>query len=1144
MHNAARFKPIPFNARMIHKMPRSLTFNNRWRIILIALAVLAPLCLMVWRADAQRNRPARGNADPAQQGQQRKNITPLRASETPEGSRIMITSDGALNDYSAYRSGERFYVLIPAADAPRALSGLRGRGFDDVRVQKRGNDVLLSFRLLSGAAARVSQKFNRLEILITVPSLVAANNAANANVRPQPTPQVANTNTRITNTNTRTQTGTGNANSAFPQANINSVNPNQIDPTQVNPQGTGTTRRNTGTATTNPSFTNPQTGITDESATQSGTDFPPVAQTSPTPFPSITPPSDQLAQVQPTPGIPATTTGGPVTSTNAPAPASGTSLGAQLKQNWLFVALGLLIVGLIAWVLIARSRADSSPVERRVEKLRETKTERIVEAAPAKAARPKVTKAKATTEMPAAEIPKAIITPVIAPVVTPPPPPVEVEAEPVVAGSSSAVIAPVEEPVEEVAAAPVAEVVEEAKGIEPVSVPVEVEQASDEVANLLAGHGYDENVVSTHDVGARQIITAELVAALTGRNPARHERAREAFIKHGYFDDATRTLRTAESPAERASAARSLGLVRDQSATPHLVAALEDTAPEVRRAAVESLAEVRDSAAVAPLEALRDREKDRRVPNTLIQHAIEASVVGRAKAEPTAPVHTPYATTPLTEEPVQATTPLSAETNASIAEETPAQVVEAETHAPVEEPVAVEEAAVEEVAAEEMTAPPVEAAAPEAVEEAPVVVAEEVAVKEEVEEAAQPLPFSTEPVAGTAEPSQPVSFVAEPVAETTLETEAVAAPPAIEEPVEVEEAEPSLLAETEVVAEEAAVVAEPEAATTEAETVAPVPEEVPAPVATAEPVIEYNDGSASEWVDVDMSASETAAPPPVMPVAPVEEAALADAAPETSATTETPATLVAEATEAVTEELPETAFPPALPVIAPVVSERGVEPVNTSETGIDVASASKEIDVAEEDLSAVPSAVLRRLASEDAAERATAVSDLGRIGGEDSFREISASFDDPSTEVRNAAARALFNLNPDRAASFTRALREAPPERRRHIGAALASSGLATEAIGHLMGESREKTYDAFSLLFLMSKAGEVQPLMRAVEEHPNNEVRLAVVKLLALSGQQEILPAFRRLAVRGSLPTEVRSAVMEAIYQISSQTPDTASRS
>jgi HEAT repeat protein len=190
----------------------------------------------------------------------------------------------------------------------------------------------------------------------------------------------------------------------------------------------------------------------------------------------------------------------------------------------------------------------------------------------------------------------------------------------------------------------------------------------------------------------------------------------------------------------------------------------------------------------------------------------------------------------------------------------------------------------------------------------------------------------------------------------------------------------------------------------------------------------------------------------------------------------------------------------------------------------------------------VPSSVLKRLSSEDETERAQAVSDLGRVGGDDSFHQITAAFDDPSVEVRNAAARTLYQINTDRAATFTRALREAPPERRRQIGASLATSGLANEAIGHLMGESREKTYDAFSLLFLMSKAGEVQPLMRAIEEHPNNEVRLAVVKLLALSGQQEILPAFRRLAVRGSLPPEVRSAVMEAIYQISSQASESTS--
>jgi hypothetical protein len=177
-------------------------------------------------------------------------------------------------------------------------------------------------------------------------------------------------------------------------------------------------------------------------------------------------------------------------------------------------------------------------------------------------------------------------------------------------------------------------------------------------------------------------------------------------------------------------------------------------------------------------------------------------------------------------------------------------------------------------------------------------------------------------------------------------------------------------------------------------------------------------------------------------------------------------------------------------------------------------------------------------AGETPAARVAAVSALPQLGGEEAFHQISGAFDDPSVEVRSAAAQALFALQEDRAAVFTRALREATPERRRKIGAAIASSGLASDAIRNLTGESRDKTYDAFSLLFLMSKAGETQPLMRAIEDHSNMEVRLAVVKLLALCGQPDILPAFRRMAVRGSLPPEIRSAVMEAIYQITSQSP------
>lgn len=1078
-------------------MPRTLPNNNRWRTVSVALIFLAALYSFAGlRAGAQKS--AAGTTPAAQNSQ--KKITPVSASATPEGSRITITSDGALSDYSAYRSGDRYYVLIPEVDATRLVNGLRGRGFEDVRMQKRGNDVLVSFRLLAGAAARVEQKFNKLVIVVTVPALAAANTSANnsntgssTNVRPQPTPSNNANTASVANTNTRTPTGT---------------NTNPLNNTNANTAAVVTQPNTIGSnpniaPNTNPNFPNPPAGIPvgpDEAGMQPGTSgFPPVTQTSPLVTPAATP-VDQIAQMQQPNGIPATNV--PITTTSAPAPASGTSLGATLKQNWLLVLLAAVVLGLIALVLVARSKAERSPAELRTEKIREAKNEAILDIVPPKKAA--VVKPLATS-----------------PVVAPVPVSVEAEAAPV-AVESAPDVSSVAVPLAAVA------VGEEAKQLEPAA-PVAVERASEEVTNLLAGHPYDEAIINTQDSAARQMITAELLAALAGRNTVRQERAREAFVKHGYFDDATRTLRTAEASAERASAARSLGLSRDSASTPHLVAALEDDSPEVRRAAVESLAEVRDSAAVAPLEALRDRERDRKIPKALIQHAIEASVVGRAKAETTTPIPASYATTPLSEAQVPATTPLDAEAVAPPVEETVEETEVAETPVEADAPQLTAEP-VAEVAIE----PPAEATIESPAEEFAPQVAEEISV-EEVEQPPQPAPLFAEAPAESVE-AEPVA--APPGAEEFAPAfEAEAAPPLVAEtPAVEEETEPATIAEPEVVAEEASL-------SPQAEPPAPVPEETPAPVATAEPDTEYKDSIVSEWVDVDVSTPEISdQPAPVAPAAQFEESPVAEAAPETVMPQ-----AAAESIEPITEPLPGSFAPAMQADVSQVVAPETVAaPVASTEAikGLDIAETDKEIEAVDEDQTSVPSAILRRLASEEAAERASAVLELGRIGSDDSFREISASFDDPAPEVRNAAARALFNLAPDRAGSFTRALREAPPERRRHIGAALASSGLATEAIGHLMGESREKTYDAFSLLFLMSKAGEVQPLMRAVEEHPNNEVRLAVVKLLALSGQQEILPAFRRLAVRGSLPTEVRSAVMEAIYQISSQTPDAASRS
>jgi hypothetical protein len=151
-----------------------------------------------------------------------------------------------------------------------------------------------------------------------------------------------------------------------------------------------------------------------------------------------------------------------------------------------------------------------------------------------------------------------------------------------------------------------------------------IAQVNEEARKLMNGGDYDHTVIGSDDRETRQLVGAELLSAIVGRNVARREHARTAFMKHGYFDDATRDLRIADSPNERAAAARRLSFVHDKEATPHLIGALGDPSPDVRRASVEALMDLRDPAAIGPLNSLMQTENDRKVPRTLLKHAIEA----------------------------------------------------------------------------------------------------------------------------------------------------------------------------------------------------------------------------------------------------------------------------------------------------------------------------------------------------------------------------------------------------------------------------------------------------------------------------------------------------------------------------------------
>ena len=150
------------------------------------------------------------------------------------------------------------------------------------------------------------------------------------------------------------------------------------------------------------------------------------------------------------------------------------------------------------------------------------------------------------------------------------------------------------------------------------------------------------------------------------------------------------------------------------------------------------------------------------------------------------------------------------------------------------------------------------------------------------------------------------------------------------------------------------------------------------------------------------------------------------------------------------------------------------------------------------------------------------------------FEETAQLLDDPSAEVREKAVRDLYEMDPDQAATLVNdALRDGSPEERRRIGSALADSGLLYKAIDDLMAENHENCYSAFSLLFLVAKAGVVAPLISVIEKNPSLELSLAVIRLLASSGEPEVAPTLQRLACDGSLAPELQSAAADAAGQL-----------
>lgn len=161
---------ISLHAPMKTKYLKSLILENKQRGS-VALLFFVCLILLTMTPGAAQLRNQR-------------RVTALQLGTAPEGSRVTIVSDSPLNDYEAFRRGDRFYVKIPLAALFSAVPHLLADGFADVQVQRVGDGLIVSFKLQPGATARVEQHANRLDVVFSAPNKYAYNNLANVGSNP------------------------------------------------------------------------------------------------------------------------------------------------------------------------------------------------------------------------------------------------------------------------------------------------------------------------------------------------------------------------------------------------------------------------------------------------------------------------------------------------------------------------------------------------------------------------------------------------------------------------------------------------------------------------------------------------------------------------------------------------------------------------------------------------------------------------------------------------------------------------------------------------------------------------------------------------------------------------------------------------
>jgi HEAT repeat protein len=172
--------------------------------------------------------------------------------------------------------------------------------------------------------------------------------------------------------------------------------------------------------------------------------------------------------------------------------------------------------------------------------------------------------------------------------------------------------------------------------------------------------------------------------------------------------------------------------------------------------------------------------------------------------------------------------------------------------------------------------------------------------------------------------------------------------------------------------------------------------------------------------------------------------------------------------------------------------------------------------------------------------RSQAISVLAAINHESVFPAVLLGLSDETREVRAAAARSLSRFSFDRADAYVRVIESGDEETIQNVATACVQAGIVSQNLDRLASSDHRQAYEAFTLICLLAKAKVSEPILHAISDHPNIDVRLKAVHLLARTGEPEIFGQLRELAVRDGMREDVKTALLDALYCLERDKPKT----